>query len=158
MSKEAMLRLAVPLIQEFEGLELAAYPDPLSGGEPWTIGYGSTRWEDGSRVRRGQTITKEGALALLGHQLEHYILPPLAKIPCWPRLSPARQAALTSFAWNLGPNFYGSEGFETISRCLREEDFGAVGAAFLLYVNPGSNVEVGLRRRREAERALWNQG
>ena len=30
------------LIREFEGLELTAYPDPGTGGEPYTIGYGHT--------------------------------------------------------------------------------------------------------------------
>ena len=28
------------LIKSFEGCELTAYPDPGSGGDPWTIGYG----------------------------------------------------------------------------------------------------------------------
>lgn len=41
---------ALQLIKEFEGCHLSAYPDPLSGGEPWTIGYGTTRFPDGSAV------------------------------------------------------------------------------------------------------------
>ncbi|NET70362.1 MAG: hypothetical protein F6K62_04930 [Sphaerospermopsis sp. SIO1G2] len=36
----------VVLIKEFEGLYLQAYPDPLSGGKPITIGWGSTRKKD----------------------------------------------------------------------------------------------------------------
>ena len=39
-------------IKRHEGLRLAAYPDPASGGDPWTIGYGHTR-----DVERGQTTT-----------------------------------------------------------------------------------------------------
>lgn len=29
-------------IRRDEGCEPHAYPDPLSGGDPWTIGYGCT--------------------------------------------------------------------------------------------------------------------
>ncbi len=30
------------LIERNEGLRLDAYPDPATGGDPWTIGYGDT--------------------------------------------------------------------------------------------------------------------
>ena len=30
------------LTEQFEGCRLEAYPDPATGGEPWTIGYGHT--------------------------------------------------------------------------------------------------------------------
>lgn len=35
----------VPLIKEFEGCYLKAYPDPLSGNLPITIGWGTTKKE-----------------------------------------------------------------------------------------------------------------
>jgi hypothetical protein len=66
--------------------------------------------------------------------------------------------ALLSFAYNLGANFYGSEGFETISRRLRNKEWDLVDEALLLYVNPGSDVEEGLKRRRVAEGVLWSKG
>ena len=37
-----------------EGLKLVAYPDPKSGGGPWTIGYGQT----GSGIKEGTAWTK----------------------------------------------------------------------------------------------------
>ena len=40
--------MGIKLIKEFEGCHLSAYPDPLSGGLPITIGWGSTRKKDGS--------------------------------------------------------------------------------------------------------------
>ena len=49
------------LIKKFEGLRLAAYPDPATGGEPWTIGYGHT----GPEVHRGLTWTHDQAEAAL---------------------------------------------------------------------------------------------
>ena len=34
--------IGLDLIKRFEGLKLAAYPDPGTGAEPYTIGYGHT--------------------------------------------------------------------------------------------------------------------
>jgi hypothetical protein len=69
-----------------------------------------------------------------------------------------QQSALISFAYNLGAGFYGAEGFETISKRLREKDWAAVPDALLLYRNPGTNAEAGLKRRRIAEGKLWREG
>lgn len=63
-----------------------------------------------------------------------------------------------SFAYNVGWQFYGSAGFETITKRLGESDWSKVPAAMALYVNPGTSTEAGLRRRRAAEGALWNKG
>ena len=147
---------AANLIREFEGFEANAYPDPASGGEPWTIGYGFTFWTDGARVKAGDSITKAGADGMLTNWIETKVVPALAKsIPGWSGLRPDQQSCLISFAWNVGWHFYGSAGFETISKCLAERRYDDVPAALMLYVNPGSNVEAGLRRRRAAEGKLW---
>ena len=80
-------------------------------------------------------------------------------IPYWAEMHADQRCALISFAWNLGQNFYGdSDDFRTISRCLRDRAWNDVPAALLLYCNPGSSVEAGLRRRRQAEADLWRQG
>ena len=49
------------LLKTWEGCRLSAYPDPASGGAPWTIGYGHT----GPDVVPGLTITQQQADALL---------------------------------------------------------------------------------------------
>jgi GH24 family phage-related lysozyme (muramidase) len=77
-------------------------------------------------------------------------------IPFWSEMNANQQSALTSFGWNLGARFFGSPGFNTISACLSDRAWGEVPAALMLYVNPGSAFEAGLRRRREAEGRLWN--
>ena len=41
---------ALKLIKEFEGCHLEAYADPLHGWSVATIGYGTTRYEDGRKV------------------------------------------------------------------------------------------------------------
>lgn len=148
----------VELIKRFEGCHLKAYPDPLSGGRPYTIGWGSTKKRDGSPFALGETITQEEADSLLLYQLEIAYLPPLTRIPYFNEMSPEQIGALLSFAYNLGARFYGSQGFETISRRLRNREWDLVPDALLLYRNPGTNVEAGLKRRRVAEGALWSKG
>lgn len=147
----------IELIKQFEGIHLKAYPDPLSGGKPYTVGWGSTRRKDGSPFRLGERISRQEADDLLIWQIEQQFLPGLERIPAWPELNENQQGALLSFAYNLGARFYGARGFETISRVLRERRWDQMEAALLLYRNPGSNVEVGLRRRRQAEADLFNR-
>lgn len=145
----------IKLIKQFEGSHLEAYPDPLSGGEPITIGWGSTRKRDGGKFKLGEKISQQEADDLFEYQLEQDYLPPLEKIPVWSELNQNQRGALLSFGYNLGAHFYGSTGFETITRNLKERNWGDMRRAFLLYVNPGSNVEEGLRRRRTAEAELF---
>jgi GH24 family phage-related lysozyme (muramidase) len=147
---------AAKLIKEFEGLHLSAYPDPLSGGDPWTIGYGTTRYSDGRKVQRGDKITVIDADELLNIEIQRIAEKLRATVPFWNAMSGDKQSALISFAYNLGAAFYGAAGFETISKRLREKDWDAVPDAMLLYRNPGTNVEAGLLRRRQAEGRLWS--
>ena len=66
----AAVAVALPLVKEFEGCRLTAYPDPETGGEPWTIGWGSTAYADGRPVRKGDRISQKLADALLASRLE----------------------------------------------------------------------------------------
>lgn len=153
--KQTDLSAAIKLIKEFEGCHLSAYPDPLSGGDPWTIGYGTTRYTGGVPVKRGDKITVIEADMLLRLEIDRIADKLRSTVPHWNVMSDEQHSALVSFAYNLGAGFYGSAGFETISRCLRERDWAGVPSALELYRNPGTNVEAGLLRRRRAEGALW---
>jgi GH24 family phage-related lysozyme (muramidase) len=146
---------AVKLIKEFEGCHLSAYPDPLSGGDPWTIGYGTTRYSNGRAVQRGDKITVIDANGLLDLEVERIASKLRSTVPFWNAMTGDKQSALISFAYNLGSGFYGANGFETISKRLKDKDWAAVPDALLLYRNPGTNVEAGLLRRRQAEARLW---
>ena len=155
--KQADLAAALKLIKDFEGCHLDAYPDPLSGGDPWTIGYGTTRYQDGRRVSRGDKINAIEADLLLRREVDRIAEKLRATVPYWVQMADHQKCALISFAYNLGSGFYGTTGFETISRELREKDWAAVPDALLLYRNPGSNVEAGLKRRRIAEGDIWGR-
>jgi lysozyme len=145
----------VALIKEFEGCKLEAYADPLTKAKPYTIGWGSTRKKDGSEWKLGEKISQQEADELLILQLENDYLPPLEKIPGWDYLNAYQQGALLSFAYNLGANFFGAKNFETITRVLKNQTWDEIEAALILYINPGSPVEDGLKRRRLAEAKLF---
>ena len=154
---EGLPEPGVYLIKEFEGCHLSAYYDPLTGGLPITIGWGSTRRKDGSRFMIGNKISQAEADDLLYYQLRREFLPSLQKIPYWREMNENQQGAILSFAYNLGADFYGSPNFNTITKALKEKRWGDVPAALELYRNPGSKVEKGLLRRRKAEGALWGR-
>ncbi|PSR12802.1 hypothetical protein C8255_26080, partial [filamentous cyanobacterium CCP3] len=146
------------LIKTFEGLSLQAYPDPKTGNLPITIGWGSTRNKHGQPFKLGDRITREEADELLMMQVANTYLPPQRRIPGWDSLNANQQGAILSFAYNLGANFYGASGFETISRVLRNQDWRNLEAAIILYRNPGTNVEEGLLRRRLSEANVFLAG
>ena len=151
----AAVAVALPLVKEFEGCRLTAYPDPETGGEPWTIGWGSTRDSQGRPFKEGDRISQEEADALLRSRLEDDWRRLRDCIPIYKALSVNRQAALLSFTYNCGPRWFGAQGFDTLSNALKAGQLEAVPAALMLYVNPGGPSEAGLRRRRKAEGALW---
>lgn len=146
----------VELIKLFESCFLDAYPDPLSGGEPITIGWGCTVKEDGTKWKLGDRVTQAEADNLLIKQLAQDYLPRLAAtIPYWEQLNTNQRGALLSFGYNLGAAFYDSKGFDSISGMLRIRTYSAAREIFVKYRNPGTNVELGLKRRRLEEAELF---
>lgn len=154
--KQDDLSPALKIISEFEGCRLKAYPDPLSGGEPWTIGVGCTRYPDGRAVRPGDVITQAEADQMLRLEVDRTAAVLAKRIPHWGEMNGNQKSALISFAFNLGAGFYNSSGFSTISGALRDKRWADVPTAMLLYRNAGTNVEAGLKRRRVAEGKLWS--
>jgi lysozyme len=148
--------VGIKLIKEFEGCHLNAYPDPLTGGLPITIGWGSTKDFNGDYFKLGRKVTQEYADKLLIFDIEQRFLPSLQKIPHWSEMNENQQGALLSFAYNLGARFYGSSNFNTITRVLKNKEWDKVPDALYLYRNPGTRVEAGLARRRTAEGKLWS--
>lgn len=150
-----LLSRGVELIKKFEACCLEAYFDPLTGNKPITIGWGCTKKRDGGEWKLGDRITQQEADELLFYQIQCNYLPSLEKIPFWRELNENQQGALLSFSWNLGAAFYGSPNFQTITRVLQNKQWDKIKDAFLLYCNPGSKVEEGLKRRRLAEAELF---
>lgn len=151
----AYLETAGNIIKEFEGFRSTPYMCPAG---VWTIGYGTTYYPDGEIVKpTDKPISKERATDFLEHHIDNAIVPVLSStIPTWGVMDGNQKAAIISFAYNLGTHFYGASNFQTISKALSaKNNWIDVPSALMLYVNPGSNFEAGLKRRRKAESDLW---
>lgn len=150
----AWLAPALRIIREFEGLRLEAYRDPVG---LWTVGYGLTRL-NGGPVRQGDTITTVEAEGLLRRELLDLFGPGLfALLPMASRWRPDQQAALISFAFNVG---LGAVEDSTLrKRLIAGVDPATVIREELPRWNRGDNdVLPGLVRRRAAEVALFTGG
>ena len=88
------------LIKSFEGLTLKPYLCPA--GVP-TIGYGSTFYEDGTKVTlKDKKITEAKAVKILLHEVaasEKYV-----DVFCQDVINQNQFDALVSFVYNIGPN------------------------------------------------------
>ena len=111
------------LLKRFEGCRLEAYPDPGSGGAPWTIGYGHT----GAEVVPGLVITQAQAEAWLRADLAHSqrALETLLEDVL---LNQGQWEALLSFCFNVGAGALGRSTLrrrllagEPAARVIREE-------------------------------------
>lgn len=156
-NKKRVPESGIELIKNYEKCKLEAYPDPKTKGKPYTIGWGSTRKKDGTPFRLGEKITQQEADDLFDYQIKTEFIPRLERIPYWNEMNENQQGAILSFSYNLGANFYGSFGFNTITKVLKEKKWNDVPKAFELYIDPGTDVEEGLLRRRKEEGALWRK-
>jgi GH24 family phage-related lysozyme (muramidase) len=144
---------ALQVIREFESFSAAAYPDPGTGGEPWTIGWGSTFNKDGGPFRRGDTISRAEADALLARDVNIAATAVDRALP-GVDLTDNQKAALVSFAYNIGSGAFA--GSTLVKRLQASEDPNTVARAELPRWNRGAGgVLPGLARRRAAELALF---
>jgi len=85
------------LIKKHEGLKLSAY---LCPAKVPTIGYGNTFYENGTRVKMGDKITKDRAEKLLQHIVEAFSVQVDRLVTA--KINDNQRSALVSFAYNLG--------------------------------------------------------
>jgi GH24 family phage-related lysozyme (muramidase) len=133
------------LLKTWEGCRLSAYPDPASGGAPWTIGYGHT----GAEVVEGLTITQEQAEAWLEQDVTE-AAGAVDRLLRGIALTPRQRDALISFCFNVGA---GALERSTLRKRLLAGESAAVVIAEELprwCKGPRGPVE-GLKRRRAAE-------
>ena len=135
----------IDLIKQHEGLRLVAYPDPASGGKPWTIGFGSTHG-----VRQGLKINAQQAEDMLRETLVEFeeVVNTHVKVP----LTQNQFDSLMSFIYNVGPrNFIGS----SVLSKLNDGDTKGAADALLLWDRAAHHVVPGLHTRRVDERAVF---
>lgn len=135
------------LTEASESLRLTAYPDPGTGGAPWTIGYGHT----GADVYPGLTITQDKAEQLLRADVRvaESAVKRLVKVP----LTQGQYDALVDFVFNIGEGQFASS---TLLRKLNDCDYAGADAEFKRWNRSGGKILNGLVKRRAAEEAMFD--
>ncbi len=152
------------LIKFYEECRLVAYPDPGTGGEPITIGWGTTGlvvMDNGIQVKihRGMTCTQAEADRWFEERLVQFEddVTDLVKVP----VTQNQFDALVSFAYNVGPDMDHdgiAEGLgdSTLLRKLNAGDYAGAALEFKKWNRAAGKDLLGLTRRRAAEQALFN--
>lgn len=146
-------KACIDFIKSKEVLELNAYED-IAG--VWKIGYGTIRYEDGSTVIEGQTITKERAEQLLAGEIMLKSTKVNAAIQ-GVQLHQHQYNALVSFAYNVG---VGALLHSTLLKRVKANPADpGIRDAFLMWDKvqvDGTLVAIdGLRKRREEEADMY---
>jgi len=153
------------LIKRFEGCArlrrdglVEAYPDPGTGGEPWTIGWGATGADDqpgaqaGARIGPGTMWSQQQCDARLARDLVRYARDVARAIGDAPTTQ-GQFDAMVSFHYNTG-----AIGRATLMRKHRAGDTEGAAAEFKRWNRAGGRVLKGLVRRRQAEEQLYRGG
>lgn len=127
---------------------IEAYPDPGTGGAPWTIGWGTT----GPDITPGLVWTQAQCDARLAGDLERFVAEVARAVGGAPT-SPAQFDALVSFHYNTG-----AIAKATLTRRHKAGDFAGAQAEFGKWVHAGGRVMRGLVKRRAEEAALYASG
>lgn len=140
---------AVDLIKQFEGFRANAYLCPANVP---TIGYGSTSWGNGQKVKMGEVVSMTTAEKLLMVDLEKR-----SKALEGLKVNQNQFDALISFVYNLGVGaFKGSTLFRKVQQ---NPDDNTIRQEFMKWNKArvaGKLIELkGLTRRRDAEANLY---
>jgi len=136
------------LIEEFEGIKLKAYRCP--SGIP-TIGIGSTRYEDGSRVKLGDKISIDRAEVLYEREIDK--VRKEVKQMIIPDLNKNQEDALVSFAYNVGITAFKSS--TLLEKVNKDPYSNSIKREFMKWTTSGGRKLRGLVRRRKAEVDLY---
>lgn len=139
-------------IAAHEGVRLKAYPDPATGGEPWTIGVGHTSAAGPPKVYKGLTITAEECDEILSRDLATFerAVEKAVTVP----LNQNQFDALVSFTFNVGA---GNLQKSTLLRNLNARDYRGAADQFPVWNKAAGKVMAGLTGRRAEERAQFQR-
>lgn len=141
---------AINIIAEFEGFRAKPYLCPANIP---TIGYGSTVWESGKRVKlTDPAITEDRAKSLLMWQLNNYYAPSVERY-VQVDINQSMFDALCSFAYNVG---IGALQKSTLLRYVNKREFEKASLEFPKWDKANGRRLKGLTLRRLAEMKLFN--
>ena len=138
------------LIKKFEGCKLKAYKCPAN---VWTIGFGNTFYEDGSKVKEGDVITQDRANELFDIIISDFVRMSDALVKS--DVTENNFSAIVSFAFNVGTgNLKKSTLLKKVNADPKDP---TIKAEFMKWTKANNVVLKGLVRRREAEAKLYEQ-
>lgn len=139
-------QIAADFIRAHEGCALTAYQDQ---GGIWTIAYGAT----GADIKEGTVWTQEQAEHRLQSDIYRFEVAVryLVKVP----LTPKQEAALVSFAYNLGS---GALKESTLLTVVNQKDWLSAPGEFIGWDHVNGKQNKGLLLRRLREAALFLEG
>lgn len=135
----------IDLIKQLEGYSSKAYPDPATGGAPWTIGYGTTKG-----VKPDMVITAQQAEKMLRDDVAKFESGVSSLIT-----SPTTQGqfdAMVSLAYNIG---LGNFGKSTLLKKHNARCYTCAADQFRVWNRANGKVMNGLTKRRAAEREVY---
>ncbi len=135
------------LLKDAEGCKLKAYPDPGTGGEPWTIGWGTT----GPDIREGIIWTQAQADKALTDRVRQECTA-VENFTRGVKLNDNQFSALVCFAYNVG-----SWRSSTLFKHILKGEFTGAADEFHKWCHSGKRVLPGLVNRRQAERELFEK-
>lgn len=131
------------LIKEFEGFRKEAYLCPAG---QWTIGYGSTIYPDGTKVKEGDKVDERTAEEMLEHYCENRIRYPKGN---W---TDSQKDALCSIIYNIGQSAFDKSG---LKRHLERSDWQAAYNSWNGWIRAKGKILPGLVKRRKKESAQF---
>jgi GH24 family phage-related lysozyme (muramidase) len=139
------LSFAINLIRKYEGFNEKAYPDQLTGAEPYSIGFGTQFYPDGSPVKKEQLCSREKALEYLFHEV-NIIDVQLSKLNL--EIDSNMHQALISFIHSIGWNSFL---YSSIIDSIEQEHFNLVVDEIGRWIFDAEYHAIGslLNRRRE---------
>jgi lysozyme len=148
------------LIKHFESCRLTAYQDSK---KVWTIGWGNTSYESGTRVKKGDKVSQWRADELF-RRISQKFVNEVNFLTKGIQLQQHQFDALVSFAYNLGSDIDDDKiaeglGDSTLLRLIIENtQHPGIPGEFVKWNKSGKKVLPGLTRRRKTEAHLYTTG
>ena len=141
-----MLNLSI--IKKYEGLKLEAYICPAGVA---TVGFGSTFYPDGRRVKLGDKITLQEAESILLHDIKRFEMEVRNAVKI--EITNNQLSALISFVYNVGASAFRKS---TLLRKVNANPTDlTIHNEFMRWTRAGGKVLPGLVKRRAEESKLY---
>lgn len=146
---EALIKKWESYAKDLGDGRVQSYPDPATGGAPWTIGWGST----GPDITKGTIWTRAQAEKRFQEHSQEFangVADALAGVPT----TQNQFDAMTSLAYNIGLGNFKSS---TLLKKHKAGDYAGAKAQFAVWKNANGKVMQGLVNRRAEEAALYGE-